>query len=127
MRTIEKARFDTRLPKEQKDFFEFAANLGGFRTLTEFVIVSVQEKAKEIVDLLKLDFNLQYDDKDAIGRRYRRQDAIGTPICVTVDNETLEDNCVTIRYRDSMKQERIPIAQLHEAVRLATSLNQYFK
>lgn len=50
MRTIEKARFDTRLPKEQKDFFEFAANLGGFRTLTEFVIVSVQEKAKEIVE-----------------------------------------------------------------------------
>ena len=85
------------------------------------------EKAKEVVDLLKLDFNLQYDDKDAIGRRYRRQDAIGTPLCVTIDNESLEDNCVTIRYRDSMKQERIPIAQLHEAVRLATSLNQYFK
>lgn len=50
MKTIEKARFDTRLSKEQKDFFEFAANLGGFRTLTEFVIVSVQEKAKEIVE-----------------------------------------------------------------------------
>jgi uncharacterized protein (DUF1778 family) len=50
MKTIEKARFDTRLPKEQKDFFEFAATLGGFRTLTEFVIVSVQEKAKIIVE-----------------------------------------------------------------------------
>jgi uncharacterized protein (DUF1778 family) len=50
MKTIEKARFDTRLPKEQKDFFEFAATLGGFRTLTEFVIASVQEKAKIIVE-----------------------------------------------------------------------------
>ena len=50
MKTIEKARFDTRLPKEQKDFFEFAATLGGFRTLTEFVIVSVQEKAKISVE-----------------------------------------------------------------------------
>jgi glycyl-tRNA synthetase len=84
------------------------------------------EKAKEIVDLLKLDFNLQYDDKDAIGRRYRRQDAIGTPICVTVDNETLEDNCVTIRHRDSMQQERIPIADLHEAVRKVVALDKYF-
>jgi len=84
------------------------------------------EKAKEIVDLLKLDFNLQYDDKDAIGRRYRRQDAIGTPICVTVDNESLEDNCVTIRHRDSMQQERIPIEDLHEAVRKVVALNQYF-
>lgn len=50
MKSIEKARFDTRLTKEQKEFFEFAANLGGYRTLTEFVIVSAQEKAKEIVD-----------------------------------------------------------------------------
>ncbi|MFN9801752.1 MAG: glycine--tRNA ligase, partial [Bacteroidota bacterium] len=75
------------------------------------------EKAKEIVDMLKLDFNLQYDDKDAIGRRYRRQDAIGTPFCVTIDNETLNDNCVTIRERDSMKQERVEIAKLPEIIR----------
>ncbi|MBE0638563.1 MAG: glycine--tRNA ligase [Bacteroidales bacterium] len=67
------------------------------------------EKAREIFDNLKLDFMCQYDDKDAIGRRYRRQDAIGTPYCITIDNETLENNTVTIRERDSMKQDRIPI------------------
>ncbi|NCC71818.1 MAG: glycine--tRNA ligase [Sphingobacteriia bacterium] len=67
------------------------------------------EKAREIFDNLKMDFMCQYDDKDAIGRRYRRQDAIGTPYCITVDNETLENNTVTIRERDSMKQDRIPI------------------
>lgn len=65
--------------------------------------------AESIFGKLKLDFLCQYDEKDAIGRRYRRQDAIGTPFCVTVDFESLEDNCVTIRERDSLKQERIPI------------------
>ncbi|MDR4988098.1 MAG: glycine--tRNA ligase [Bacteroidales bacterium] len=67
------------------------------------------EKGRELFDALKYDFNCQYEDKDAIGRRYRRQDAIGTPYCVTIDHQTLEDNSVTIRERDSMKQERIPI------------------
>jgi glycyl-tRNA synthetase len=70
------------------------------------------EKAMEIVDMLKLDFNLQYDDKDAVGRRYRRQDAIGTPFCITIDYDTMTDHSVTIRERDSMKQERVPISSL---------------
>ncbi|MBN2727698.1 MAG: glycine--tRNA ligase [Bacteroidales bacterium] len=70
------------------------------------------EMAKKIFDELKLDFMLQYDEKDAIGRRYRRQDAIGTPFCITVDNESLTDNSVTVRERDSMKQARIAIDQL---------------
>ncbi len=65
------------------------------------------EKAREIVDNLKSDFMCQYDEKDAIGRRYRRQDAIGTPLAVTVDHQTLEDGTVTIRDRDTMKQERV--------------------
>jgi glycyl-tRNA synthetase len=60
------------------------------------------EKAREIMETLKLDFNLQYEEKDAIGKRYRRQDAIGTPFCITVDHQTLEDNTVTLRHRDSM-------------------------
>ncbi len=81
------------------------------------------EKAKEIVDALKLDFNLQYDDKDAVGRRYRRQDAIGTPYCVTVDNQTLEDNTVTIRDRDTMQQERVAIDQLHQIISKKVSLS----
>lgn len=70
------------------------------------------EKAREIFDNLKHDFMLQYDEKDAIGRRYRRQDAIGTPFCITVDNDTLETNTVTVRERDTMEQERISIAEL---------------
>jgi glycyl-tRNA synthetase len=74
-------------------------------------------KARTIFDNLKFAFNTQYDDKDAIGRRYRRQDAIGTPYCVTVDFETLEDNTVTIRERDSLVQERIPIDKIEQIVR----------
>ena len=65
------------------------------------------EKAREIIDGLKADYLCQYDEKDAIGRRYRRQDAIGTPYCITVDNQTLEDDTVTIRFRDTMEQKRI--------------------
>ena len=74
------------------------------------------EKAREIMDRLKLDFSLQYDEKDSIGKRYRRQDAIGTPCCITVDHQTLEDNTVTIRHRDSMEQERVAIADLEKLV-----------
>jgi glycyl-tRNA synthetase len=72
------------------------------------------DKAREIIDSLKLDFNCQYEEKDSIGRRYRRQDAIGTPFCITVDHQTLADNTVTIRYRDTMKQERVNVTQLQK-------------
>jgi glycyl-tRNA synthetase len=61
---------------------------------------------------LKYSFNCQYDEKDAIGRRYRRQDAIGTPYCVTIDHDSLVDNMVTIRDRDTLKQERVSINEL---------------
>jgi glycyl-tRNA synthetase len=74
------------------------------------------EKAREIMDRLKVDFNIQYEEKDAIGKRYRRQDAIGTPFCITVDHQTLEDNTVTIRHRDSMAQERVPADQLDKII-----------
>jgi len=70
------------------------------------------EKAREIMDSLKLDYMCQYEEKDAIGRRYRRQDAIGTPYCITVDHQTLQDQTVTIRERDTMEQERIPIEKI---------------
>ena len=75
------------------------------------------EKAREIMDHTKHEFMSQYDEKDAIGRRYRRQDAIGTPYCITVDHQTLEDNTVTIRERDSMKQDRISIDKISDIVR----------
>jgi glycyl-tRNA synthetase len=74
------------------------------------------EKAREIMDQLKLDFNMQYDEKDSIGKRYRRQDAIGTPFCITIDHQTLEDSTVTIRHRDSMEQERVPAVKLDEII-----------
>jgi len=70
------------------------------------------EKAREIIDSLKLDFICQYEEKDSIGKRYRRQDAIGTPYCITIDHQTLEDNTVTIRDRDTMDQERVDVGQL---------------
>lgn len=75
------------------------------------------EKAREIMDHLKVEFMCQYDEKDAIGRRYRRQDAIGTPFAVTVDHDTLKDNMVTIRERDSMKQERVAIDAIEGIIR----------
>src|SRR3546814_17535560 len=70
------------------------------------------EKARTIVDDLKFDFTVQYDEKDSIGKRYRRQDAIGTPICIPVDHKTLTDNTVTLPHRDSMEQVRIEISEL---------------
>jgi len=70
------------------------------------------EKAREIIDELKYDFTCQFDEKDSIGRRYRRQDAIGTPYCVTIDHQTLENNTVTISDRDTMEKERVQIAEL---------------
>ena len=72
----------------------------------------------------KFDIACQYDEKDSIGKRYRRQDAIGTPFCVTVDHQSLEDNCVTIRYRDTMKQERVPIADLKSIIYEKVSLRK---
>ncbi|MEQ1747412.1 MAG: glycine--tRNA ligase [Saprospiraceae bacterium] len=75
------------------------------------------EKARSIFDRLKLNFPCQYDEKDAIGRRYRRQDAVGTPFCVTIDFETMENDTVTIRERDSMQQERVPVSRVMDIVR----------
>ena len=70
------------------------------------------EMARKIIDDLKFHFNCQYDEKDTVGKRYRRQDAIGTPYCVTVDYDSLKDNTVTLRFRDTMEQERVGIDQL---------------
>ncbi|HWK99691.1 MAG TPA: glycine--tRNA ligase [Parapedobacter sp.] len=74
------------------------------------------DKAREIVNRLKVDFNVRYDEKDAIGKRYRRQDAIGTPFCITVDYQSLEDDTVTLRHRDSMEQERVPASKLEQII-----------
>jgi glycyl-tRNA synthetase len=84
------------------------------------------EKAREIIDDLKFDFNCMYDEKDSIGKRYRRMDAIGTPFCVTVDHQTLEDNTVTIRYRDTMEQDRVEISKLRAIISEAVSMKGLF-
>ncbi|HAO15600.1 MAG TPA: glycine--tRNA ligase [Tenacibaculum sp.] len=75
------------------------------------------EIARKILDELKWDFNVTYDEKDAVGRRYRRQDAIGTPFCITVDHETIDNNTVTIRHRDSMEQNRVKITDLKTIIK----------
>jgi glycyl-tRNA synthetase len=85
------------------------------------------EKAREIIDTLKYDFNCQFEEKDTIGRRYRRQDAIGTPFCITVDHQTLKDNSVTIRYRDTMEQERVPVENLESIMSEKVSLKTLLK
>jgi glycyl-tRNA synthetase len=74
------------------------------------------ELSRTIVDDLKWSFTTAYDEKDAVGRRYRRQDALGTPYCITVDHQSLEDQTVTLRERDSMKQERISITDLKNGI-----------
>lgn len=84
-------------------------------------------KAREVFNDLKHSFLCQYDEKDAIGRRYRRQDAIGTPFCVTIDFDTLEDNTVTIRERDSMQQERVRIDEVEGIVRKRTEMAGLFR
>jgi glycyl-tRNA synthetase len=85
------------------------------------------EIAREIIEELKYDFNVTYDEKDAIGRRYRRQDANGTPFCITVDHDTKEDSCVTVRHRDTMEQKRVPISELKSLIFSEVSLSTWLK
>ncbi|MCC6369454.1 MAG: glycine--tRNA ligase [Bacteroidia bacterium] len=85
------------------------------------------ELAEKIMNQLKFDYNITYDEKDAVGRRYRRQDAIGTPYCITVDHQSLEDNTVTVRHRDSMQQDRIRIEDLNAFLDERVSLKSLLK
>ncbi|MDP5026949.1 MAG: glycine--tRNA ligase [Flavobacterium sp.] len=83
------------------------------------------EVAQSIINELKWDFNVAYDEKDAVGRRYRRQDALGTPFCITVDHQTLEDETVTIRHRDSMQQDRVKISALRDIINNEVSVRNW--
>ena len=85
------------------------------------------ELARKIIEKLKWDLTIAYDEKDAIGRRYRRQDALGTPFCITVDHQSLNDKTVTFRDRDSMKQERFSIDSLNNMVAEKVSINSLLK
>ena len=85
------------------------------------------EKAREIVNDLRFHFNTHYEEKDSIGKRYRRQDAIGTPYCVTVDHDTLNDGMVTLRHRDTMQQERVAISELRNIIEDRVSITSLLK
>ncbi len=85
------------------------------------------EKAREIMDELKFHFNCKYEEKDTIGKRYRRQDAVGTPYCITVDHDTLSDGTVTLRDRDTMEQQRVSIEQLRSLIEEKVSLTSLLK
>ncbi len=85
------------------------------------------EKAREIFDVLKYSFRCFYEEKDTIGRRYRRQDAIGTPYCITIDQQTKEDNTVTIRERDTMKQDRVNVSEIEKIVAGLVDVKRVFK
>ncbi|SDK85912.1 glycyl-tRNA synthetase [Salinimicrobium catena] len=85
------------------------------------------ELANEIIEDLKWDFNVQYDEKDAIGRRYRRQDAAGTPLCITVDHESLENRSVTVRFRDTMEQKRVHISELSAVIDAEVNFKHWMK
>ena len=85
------------------------------------------EIAKKIYGDLKYEFNVVYDEKDAIGKRYRRQDALGTPFCITIDHQTIEDETVTIRYRDNMEQKRIKINSINSTIAESSNLLSLLK
>ena len=85
----------------------------------------LSEYAKKLYDELKIHYNIAYDEKDAVGRRYRRQDAIGTPICLTVDHDSIKDDTVTLRFRDSMDQIRVNIADIKSEIDDRISLHHW--
>jgi glycyl-tRNA synthetase len=85
------------------------------------------EKAHEIFNTLRFEQQCFYEEKDTIGRRYRRQDAIGTPYCITIDHQTLQDNTVTIRDRDTMQQERINMNEVSRVVNEKVDVRQWLK
>ncbi len=85
------------------------------------------EKAEAIFNDLKFDFRCFYEDKDNIGKRYRRMDAIGTPYCITIDHQTLQDDTVTIRNRDTMKQERVAVSAIKSIIQDSISLSALLK
>ena len=85
------------------------------------------ELSKKIFEKLKWDYEVIYDEKDAVGRRYRRQDALGTPFCVTVDHQSIEDGTVTIRDRDSMNQERLTIEEVVFKIKTALNIKSWLK
>ena len=76
----------------------------------------LSEYSKKLYNDLKIHYNVAFDEKDAVGRRYRRQDAVGTPFCLTVDHDSIKDDSVTLRFRDSMKQIRVKVSDIKNEI-----------
>ena len=122
--------------KEEKldnNSIRIVLKLPKFMAPTKLAILPLLKKndlvqlSKKIKDDLKFDFNLVYDEKDAIGRRYRRQDAIGTPYCITIDHDSLKNETVTIRDRDSMKQDRVKIKEVKKFLNSKIDISIWLK
>ncbi|MDA3820207.1 MAG: glycine--tRNA ligase [Candidatus Delongbacteria bacterium] len=120
---------EEKLEKETRIVMKIPAPLAPYKVAVLPLVKKdgLPEIAGKIMDELKYDFNCYYEEKDSIGRRYRRQDAIGTPYCITVDHQSLDDNTVTIRERDSMKQERVPAEQIFDIVNQKVNMKTLLK
>ncbi|MBT5393403.1 MAG: glycine--tRNA ligase [Flavobacteriaceae bacterium] len=123
-----------------KSLIEEKLEDGSFRTLLKFPKIlspkkvavlpllkkdGLPELSKQILEEFKWDYNCVYDEKDAIGRRYRRQDALGTPYCLTVDHQSLEDGTITIRDRDTMKQQRLTVQEVKNKIKTELDLKSW--
>ncbi len=127
--TLCNAFVDEEVEGKQRTYLKFHPALAPVKAAVLPLIKKdgLPEVAKEIVNLLKFDFNIIYEEAASIGKRYARQDLIGTPFCIAVDHQTLEDNTVTIRHRDSMEQERVTISELHGRLSEACSFRRIFE
>jgi len=128
LQVIAASYFEEQLEKDSRVVLKIPAALAPVKLAVLPLVKKngLPEKAREIIDDLKFNFNCQYDEKDSIGKRYRRQDAIGTPFCVTVDHQTAEDDTVTIRYRDTMEQERVAINKLADIIGMQINYKELF-
>jgi len=106
---------------EKRTVLHFHPALAPFKAAILPLSKKLSEQATEIYNNLSKKFMLDFDDAGSIGKRYRRQDEIGTPLCITFDFDSLEDNCVTVRDRDTMEQVRIPIDSLEEHIAKAVA------
>lgn len=104
------------LEKETRVVMHFKPYLAPFKACILPLSKQLSEKANELYDKLSKSFNITYDEAGSIGKRYRRQDAIGTPFCITYDFDSMDDLCVTVRDRDTMEQERIAIDDLEKYI-----------
>ena len=112
---------------EARTVLKFAPHIAPIKVAILPLSKKLEEAATRIEKDLRKIFKTDYDDAGSIGKRYRRQDAIGTPYCVTVDHQTLEDNCVTLRNRDTMEQERVAISELNNIIADRVSITSLLK